>query len=294
VPSFPFDGYVYLAIAAVCSIGIGVMFKVAALRSIDQTNLIYTNYVVATIAGLLVAGARISDMLSRPDLVLLAVGTGFLFILGFYAMGRATKVAGVALTLSSWRMSVVIPFVASWIIWGEDPTRFQLLGLLVAVAGFVLISNPFASGEGDSRRSVWILLFVFVIGGIVDTLFKTITENFASQDDILSVSCLIFASAAMSMTIPVGIRTYRGKTKGVANAVVPGIFLGLLNLGSIVFLLAALDSIPGTVVFPVNNISVVAGAAILGTVVWDEGLSRSARIGVGFAVVSLVLLTSGL
>ena len=293
MPSFPFDGYVYLTIAALCSIGIGAMFKVAAIREIDQTYLIFVNYVVATVAGVLIAGSRIASLITQPELLGLSIGTGVLFILGFYAMGRATKIAGVALTLSSWRMSVVIPFIASWIIWGEDPSGFQLLGLLVAIAGFFLISNPMGSKSG-SRQSVWLLFFVFAIGGIVDTLFKTMTENFASADDILSVSCLIFGAATISMIVPIAIRTSRQTEKSdFSTAVIPGVVLGLINLGSIVFLLAALDSIPGTVVFPVNNISVVAGAAILGTVVWDEGLTRSAKLGVALAVISLILLTAG-
>ncbi len=269
------------------------MFKIAALRSIDQSGLIYVNYAVAAAVGFLITGAEVIPLFSRPLLLGLAGGLGILFITGFFAMGKATEVAGVALTLSSWRMSVIIPFLASWVIWGEDPTIAQFIGLFVAVAAFLLISNPMAAGSKQSGQAVLLLGVVFLLGGVVDTLFKMMNESFALGNDLMAVSFLIFGAAVLLMTIPIGVKKMRTGTSGVKSALFIGSMLGLLNLGSVVFLLTSLHSLPGTIVFPVNNVSIVVGASILGSLVWKEGISKMAWGGVFLALVALVLLTAG-
>jgi multidrug transporter EmrE-like cation transporter len=43
-------------------------------------------------------------------------------------------------------------------------------------------------------------------------------------------------------------------------------------------------------VFPTNSVAIVIGAALIGSLVWKEALSRSNWIGVGLAAAALLLL----
>jgi multidrug transporter EmrE-like cation transporter len=86
---------------------------------------------------------------------------------------------------------------------------------------------------------------------------------------------------------------WRGVRRGIwpdRRTIGWGLLLGVINYGSLEFILRAIERLPGTVVFPVNNIAIVLLAAVLGITVWDEHLSRLNRIGLGCAVVALVLL----
>jgi uncharacterized membrane protein len=69
-----------------------------------------------------------------------------------------------------------------------------------------------------------------------------------------------------------------------------GLLLGIVNYGSLEFLLRAIEALPGPFVFPANNIAIMSLAALLGVSVWGEHLSRPNRIGLGLAAVALLLL----
>ena len=66
--------------------------------------------------------------------------------------------------------------------------------------------------------------------------------------------------------------------------------LGIVNYGSVEFLLRAIRQLSGPFVFPANHIALVIGAALLGVYVWGEHLSRLNWIGLALAAVALVLL----
>ena len=72
-----------------------------------------------------------------------------------------------------------------------------------------------------------------------------------------------------------------------------GVLLGLVNLATKVTLLRALAALPGPAVFP----SVTAGTIVLtvlsAMVLWRERYARRALIGMGLAVLGLVLIHAG-
>jgi multidrug transporter EmrE-like cation transporter len=88
----------------------------------------------------------------------------------------------------------------------------------------------------------------------------------------------------------VGARGLRDGTWPGRKTVGWGLLLGVVNYGSLEFLLRAVAVLPGPFVFPANNIAIMVLAAVLGVYVWGEHLSRPNRIGIGLAIVALVLL----
>ena len=72
-----------------------------------------------------------------------------------------------------------------------------------------------------------------------------------------------------------------------------GIVLGLVNYGSAAFLLEAVARLRAPVVFPLNNVSIVLGGALLGRIVWAEPLSRRTWIGLGLAAGAVALIGRG-
>jgi drug/metabolite transporter (DMT)-like permease len=286
---------VYLALAVVCSLVIGVIFKLARRVGIDRLGLLTVNYFVAMLLALCIGPEVALDGRASDITLLISVGlaNGVLFVVGFGLYAAAIERVGLALSAATMRIAVLIPFVASWVIWHELPTTLQLPGMVVAVGAFGLMALPLAD---QNRRTVAehpaaLLALLFLVAGITDTTLKVYDEHladFASRSTYLFVA---FAGAFVS-----GVLYLVGSRRRLSSALsvrtlAGGLALGLLNYGSVEFFLQALAELPGTLVFPVNHVAVLVGGTLLGVLIWKEVLSRSNWLGLALACLALALLT---
>lgn len=297
----------FLALAVACSLAIAVVFKVAERRDLDRTALLTVNYLAGAVLAIGLQGIDPPSGLSG-GLVALGVGQGVLFIAGFWLFSLAIREAGMGLAAGVMRLSVVVPFLASWWIWGEAPTAWQLVGLAFAGAAFFLVARPAAEppgklgppAEGDDTvpeapaRSVGVLALLFLSGGLVDVNMKVFRESFSvaagGSTPISTFLVFVFGVAFLVGAVAVaitGVRTGRWPSRA---AWAWGIGLGIVNYYSAEFLLRALERLDGTVAFPANSVAIVFGAALLGRVVWQERLSPANLAGLGLAAAALVLL----
>lgn len=316
-----------LFLAVCCSLAIGMLFKHAGRQRLDRTALLTVNYAAAVALALvllMLGGREVADGLT-PDVALIALSvvTGALLIAGFFVLSLATDIAGMSLAIGVMRVSVVIPFLMSWVIWDEVPTAAQLVGLMLAGVAFFLIAwrrrpepeadsalavtsgptavaertrvaraaeSPEAQAMEMNARVFGVLMLVFLAGGAVDVSMKAFEESFGARNSRVLFLLLAFGIAfliGLTVVLWRGVRHSRWPT---AATVGWGVVLGLINYGSLEFILRAINQLPGTFVFPVNNIAIVLLAAALGVWVWGERLTRLNRIGLGLAVVALLLL----
>ncbi len=306
---------VALALAVACSVAIGMIFKHAGRRELDRTALLTVNYAaaVALAVGLLGFGGRsVQEGLSLSrGLVTLGVGTGGLLIAGFFALAWATKVAGMSLAIGVMRVSVVVPFLASWLVWGEVPSVAQGIGMGLAMGAFFLLAHRRSAPEpvpaGASPRpeespsasaplpsvdwyAAGVLALTFCLGGAVDVSMKAFEEGFGDGNSRVLFLLLAFGVAFL---VGAAIILRRGVKRGewpTPPTIAWGVLLGVVNYGSLEFLLRALEVLPGPFVFPANNIAIMTLAALLGVTVWNERLSRANRIGLVLAGIALLLL----
>ena len=306
----------FLFLAVACSLAIGMIFKHTGRQKMDRVALLTVNYAAAVgVAGVLLslggrgAGAGLTW---SPSLLALSVGTGALLIAGFFVLMLATDVAGMSLAIGVMRVSVVIPFLASWLVWNEVPTLAQGVGMALAGVAFFLIAwqSPtqeavLADAGADAdlppsptavltstapARVFGVLALTFVMGGAVDVTMKAFEESFGATNSRVLFLLLAFGVAFL---IGAAIVLVRGLRRGVwpeQRTVLWGTGLGVINYGSLEFILRAIEQLPGTFVFPANNIAIVVLAAVLGVAVWNETLTRPNRVGLGLAVLALLLL----
>lgn len=303
-----------LVFAVACSVAIGMIFKHTGPMEIDRTALLTVNYGAAVgVAGLLIGmgGRAVEGGLGlSTGLLVLGIGTGALLIAGFFLLAHATDVAGMSLAIGVMRVSVVIPFLASWLVWGEVPSLAQGVGMVMAGAAFFLIAwkqrrpEPVRAVtapvlETGSVHDVasdvdWyafgVLALTFCMGGAVDLSMKTFEEGFGSSNSRVLFLLLAFGVAFVIGLVMVGMRAVRSGDWPGPRALGWGVLLGLVNYGSLEFILRAIAQLPGPFVFPANNIAIMVLAAVLGVYLWDEHLSRPNRIGIGLAIVALVML----
>ena len=298
----------FLALAVACSLAIAVVFKVAERQDLDRTALLTVNYLAAALLAVVLQGVEPAGTITS-GLVALGVVQGVLFIVGFWLFSLAIREAGMGLAAGVMRLSVVVPFLASWGIWGEVPTPWQGLGLALAGVAFFLVARPAAEAPGklgpptgpetadalpaaSASRTVGLLALLFLSGGLVDVNMKLFREEVGPASGVPIATFLLFvfgvAFLVGALAVAVhGVRTGRWPSR---RAWLWGTGLGLVNYGSAEFLLRALQDLRGTVAFPANSVGIVLGAALIGRVVWGERLSRANVAGLALAAVALVLL----
>lgn len=292
---------IWLALAVACSLAIAVLFKVAERRDFDRTALLTVNYAAAAALALGLQGVEPVGGVPA-GLVALGVGQGVLFIVGFWLFSLAIRRAGMGLAAGVMRLSVVVPFLASWAVWGEVPGTLQLVGLALAGGAFFLVARPAAeppgklgpptegTEPGHGAEVVGVLALLFLSGGAVDVNMKVFQETFAGAVPISMFLLFVFGVAfavGLAVVAWTGVRTGRWPR---GEVVAWGVGLGLVNYGSAEFLLRALEELPGPVAFPANSVAIVFGAALIGRFVWHERLSRANVAGLALAGVALVLL----
>lgn len=306
----------FLALAVACSLGIAMLFKVAERRDLDRTALLTVNYAAGAVLAAALQGVGRAEGLDA-GLVGLGVAQGVLFIAGFWLFARAIREAGMGLAAGVMRLSVVVPVLASWQIWGEAPSGAQLGGLALAGGAFFLIARPAAQAPGKLGPSaeaalaeaalagrasprpaaamgrggaVLLLGLLFLTGGLVDVLHKAFATGYAETVSPSLFLLFVFGVAFAIGAVVVGWTGARtGRWPGHAE-IGWGAVLGVINYGSADFLLRAVEQLSGPFVFPANSVAIVFGAAILGRLIWGEQLSRANVGGLALAALALVLL----
>jgi uncharacterized membrane protein len=75
--------------------------------------------------------------------------------------------------------------------------------------------------------------------------------------------------------------------------IIAGFVLGVPNFFSIYFLLAALNQGEGSVIAPIVNVGIIITATIMGWIIFKEKLNTRQSIGVGIAVIAILLIMKG-
>ena len=292
----------FLPLAVACSLGIAVILKLAERRDYDRNALLTVNYAAGAVLALALVGASPVGAV-EPGLVLLGVAQGALFIGGFWLFSLAIRQAGMGIAAGVMRLSVVVPVLAAWAIWGEEPTLLQGLGLALGGVAFFLIARPAAEApaalgppdrpaETPGRRgsAVLVLALLFAAGGLVDVLMKTFDVVYGETAPMSMFLLFVFGVAfAIGLVAVVRRRLAEGVWPS-GGALGWGVVLGVVNYGSADFYLRAIAALSGPVVFPANSIAIVLGAALIGRFVWGEHLSRANVAGLAVASVALLCL----
>jgi drug/metabolite transporter (DMT)-like permease len=287
----------YLLLKVASAVGMGLVLKHAEARSLDRLPLIRTNYAVAAVVGFFAAVVLGQTSISMPA-VLLAAGTGVLFVAGLLIWARAIQTAGLALSVVAMRAAVVIPLLAAAVIWREQPSRLEMVGSAVALLALALVLSEVARSKGgdmttpDSRLTapsslLWLVL-LFLADGIVMVPALVFQKEMPAAET-MPFQTVIFVTAFLVTTL----LYYLRKPRLTPQTLKWGALLGTANLGNYLFLVLALAVLPGLVVYPVIAAGEVGLMAIAGVVLWKEKVGVRSWLGIALAVLALVLIQLG-
>lgn len=287
---------IYLLLAASCSIIIVVIFKLFDRYTIDTYQAIVFNYFTCVVTGCITLGEIPfeSEMIFAPWMPIMVV-LGCSFIGGFNLIGQSVTHFGMAITSVAQRMSLGLSATFAILYYNEPYDSFKVLGILLALSAVVFINIPnkkeqkiqknIDSSEKSTRS--WLVVYPFAIF-LVSALIEIILQYLHTVHQMTAdVECIVlFASAGVVGTLGLIILRKKIEPKNMLG----GVVLGVPNYFSIYFMLKALETMDGSDVYSLCNITIVAGAALVGYLVFKERLSFLNMIGIVLSIVAIVLI----
>lgn len=294
---------IYLILAIVFSTGVFVAMRLFERFGLDNHQALMWNYVFAAGTGFIVC-ERFETM---PQLVAepwfgLSILTGFWFIFTYLLMTSSTQRSGVTVTSLSSKLSVVLPILAGVIWLGEKLNFVATMGIVLALVALVLVvggrnkesDGVDVSGKVSTRKNGWIVgllpIFIFFGTGTGDILMK-ITEQQNTVGDLGFMIAFIYFVALVFGVIIVVWDIARGKSKWQWKSAAGGIGLGVINYFSTFCVYNSMRCFDNVVLFPIYNIGVVSLTALTGWLLFKEKLTWKNYLGLGIAIIAVILIT---
>ena len=104
---------------------------------------------------------------------------------------------------------------------------------------------------------------------------------------------IIFASAGLVGLILIAYNYWFKNRRLYVKSIPFGFTLGIVNYGSMYFLLKALrvEGFETSTIFTINNVAIVAISCMVGLVLFKEWISKNNWVGIIIALISIVLVT---
>ncbi len=282
---------IYILLSILSSTGILILFRYFKKFEIPLYPAIVANYLVAGSLGFIIDSDQIISVLKGySNWLPYSLSIGFLFITLFNLMGLSSQKAGVGITSVAVKLSMVIPVLGAIYLLNEPVGLVKIMALVLAVASVWLI-QPKRSGLKD-KRAIFLPLILFLGSGLLDLLLNQVESRYLGTEDLLVFTSVLFGTAGIFGLISLPVFLKKNPVKIGSKVGLAGLGLGLVNFGSIYFLLGALSGkgVPGSVLFPLNNLGIVLLSGLLGWVIFGESLSLRQKIGFALAIIALSLL----
>jgi drug/metabolite transporter (DMT)-like permease len=286
----------YLLLSILSSTGIFLIFRLIEKRGVKTFPVIVINYITACLIGFASSGEAGTWDYPLPFYGLAAL-IGILFIVMFFVVARSSQRAGMAVTTIAGKMSVIFPISFS-ILYdpGDSLGLLKATGILLALPGVLL--TIYKKKERLPDLSLIYLPGILFIGmGVVDSLVKLAQYEFVTNGRLSLFTALLFGISALIGIFISLINTARLRSLFNLRVLAWGIMLGLVNFGSIYFLVRTLNyrhqvhgSIDSSVVFGINNIGIVTLSVILGVLLFRERLTRLNLAGILICILATLLL----
>jgi drug/metabolite transporter (DMT)-like permease len=276
-------------------------FKVVERLNVPVFQAIVVNYFVCVITGSLVNGRfPITTTTTQQSWFPYALALGSLFIGSFYLIALTAQKIGVAVASVVNKLSLVIPFLFSIYLYGEQVTAFKITGVVLALVAVVFTCMPSPKGtepSGKPFHASYLIYpaLVFFASGIIDTIIKYAQTKHLNPENMNRFLSTCFAVAAVAGVVILLVAIGSGKLKFDKRAVTAGIMIGVPNYFSIWCLVQVLKNFDtnSTAIIPINNTGIVLFSTIAAYFMFKEKLIRLNWIGILLSIAAIALIAYG-
>ena len=316
------SGWFFVVASALCSILIAHFLKVTGHKGLNVIRVLTVNYAVASVVAfstiaLAFIGSTGTDvsspesaslfqahivdgnvLLSGISSLILILITGLLFIGNFFLFSRSVTRNGLGISVAAMRLSLLIPVTVSVFIYGEwlGLRQWVAMGAIFVALGLLLPrGQQMPSTRGKKDRGIaltggaLLLVLLFVGNGMADTSLKVYESGLAhlfSKEFFMGGVFLTALCAGGAVLVK------RGELRFEVSEIRLGVMIGVPNLYASIFLMEALERLPGAMVYAMANSLVVVGAAVLGVKRWGDRVTGRQWAGMLLTVGALSLAFS--
>lgn len=280
-----------LILSISCSVAVSVLLKMARSRAVAVDQAIAFNYVMAgSLCGWLL-NPQPGTLLASPDPWPLLLALGLLLPSIFLVMARAVQHAGIVLSDVAQRLSLLLPLIAAFTLFGESAAPGKLAGIAVALCALAALlwrpgnRNAQAPAAHGGWLTIALLLGVWFGYGTIDILFKQMAKAGSAFPTTLLGSFILAGLVSFLYLLA-------RRTAWNVRSLLAGLLLGLLNFGNIYFYVRAhqVYSDNPTLVFSAMNIGVISLGTLIGAGVFRERIHWVNAAGVGLAILAIFIL----
>lgn len=272
--------------AAICSVVVSILLKVAKNRGYSPLQMISWNYASASVLCFWWFQPNVQQLSLTDTPWLLILALGVLLPSVFLFLAKALQTAGILKTEIAQRLSVVLSLTAAYFIFQEQFNSLKIVGIALGIAAVLCILYSHRGGASSAQAGMLYLALVWVGYALIDVLLKYTTGlglQFALVLNLMFICAFILS---------LGYILIQHKSWGSGKNIVAGLILGMLNFANIAFYVKAHMALKDSpaVVFTGMNILVVILGVISGLLFFKEKLKPSTAIGLGLGIISVMCL----
>ena len=284
---------IYLLFSILCSSLIFIIFKWFEKLGVDTLEGIVYNYWIAAIFGfsfLFVSGGNPFE--AETDWLWIAGIEGVLFISVFFIMATTAQKISVSASSVAAKMSMVIPIVIFMIINSDE--KIGLLKITAVLLAMLAIYYTTKKNDSKWNKQLFYLpVLLFIGSGIIDFLLGYAEQTYLSTslEQELFIPTIFLITGIIGMIILVA-RYVSGRLKFNPKSLWTGALLGIVNYGSLYFLIKTFESgwIVKSSVYAINNIGIICFSVVLAFVIFNERPSRINLFGLILGLIAIVII----
>jgi len=289
----------YIILCILSATSIFFVFKFISKHKIPSLPVIVINYLIASMTGFIVGGEKLGiDRFIQSDWLLLAIIIGILFILLFFVIGKSSEISGMSITTVASKLSVVIPISFSLFQDPDDhPGILKITGIILALSAVYLTIYQKDSLK-TKKEAIGYPLLLFVGMGFVDSLVKYSQYKYVNNEESSYFTAILFLISFLTGLIILLFKRKEWLGLKDIRVIFWGVFLGIVNFGSIYFLIRALNfknsfgnGIDSSIVFGINNTSIVLLLVLAGVIIFKEKLNLFNKIGISLSIAAIIIFS---
>lgn len=275
---------IFVIAAALSITCLSLIMRYSTTKTETLWGVILGNYLTAAgiMAFLVISGGKME--VSAFTLGLGAV-TGLTYSAGMYLNLTLMGKRGAAITSSMIQLAVLIPIGVSVFLFGETIAPTQLLGIILAVASLPLLAaKPLENLKLDREIIPMIIVTIIVVG------FSQLSSKILVQSGLGDQNNYFFLAIFSSAALLVSPLAWKNRTEINRRDGLFGMGVGVFNVAANRFLLMALTTLPGAIVFPVSSAGSLLMVTISAIILFKERVSRVNLAGILLTLVAVVLI----
>jgi len=276
----------FLVLSILCSVIVGVIFKITRKYKGNPTQIVTFNYGIALALCYFTFSPNLAEVdASAPWNIYIAIGILLPFVL--LSLVASIKHMGIVKTDAAQRLSLFIPILAAWLIFKEEFNSYKVIGIIIGFMALLFILRK----QSANTENKWFFPAAVLLGfGVIDILFKQVAlyTSLPYPTSLFVVFCVALSVAIVISIYEIGIKKVKLEPKNILF----GALVGIFNFGNILFYLKAHKAFaenPSTV-FAGMNMGVIVLGSLVGLLFFKEKLSKINFIGIFLALISIVFI----